>query len=86
MKADPYGTHVEQFRYYMGWKPRAQIVAEGGDLERCCGACRSRWFKEIDRRDGGKGVSPYCGHVEAGGVTGHATRESATCKYWAPKL
>ena len=82
MKADPNGSLIEQSRARMGWKSRAQILADGGDLSRCCGACTSRWLKRVQRKDGGVDFSSMCGHRDAGGIYGHATRESATCNRW----
>ena len=82
MKADPTGTPAERARALMGWKPRAQILADGGDLSRCCGTCNSRRLKRVPRKDGGVDFSSICVHFDAGGIYGHATRESATCNHW----
>lgn len=82
MKADPNGPPIEQARARMGWKPRAQILADGGDLARCCASCNSRWLKRVQRKDGGVDFSSMCGHRDAGGIYGHTTRESATCNRW----
>ena len=59
MKADPSGTPAERARALMGWKPRAQILADGGVV-----------------------FASVCGHPDAAGDHGHATRESATCNHW----
>lgn len=82
MKADANGTPVEQARARMGWKPRAQILTDGGDLTRCCSNCNWRYLLRVNRRDGGIDFRSNCNHREAGGSDGHATRESATCSRW----
>lgn len=47
MTADPTGTPAERARAVMGWKPRAQILAEGGDITRRCERCR---YRRLDRK------------------------------------
>ena len=81
MKADPKGTPVEQARARMGWKPRAQILADGGDITRRCERCRFRWLDRIFVTER-VAFASVCGHPDAAGDHGHATRESATCNHW----
>lgn len=82
MKADPKGTPAERARALMGWKPRAQILADGGDITRRCERCRFRWLDRKRTHDERVDFASVCGHPDAAGDHGHATRESATCNHW----
>lgn len=82
MKADLKGTPAEQARARMGWKPRAQILAEGGDITLRCERCRYRRLDRKRTRDERVDFASVCSHPAAAGDYGHATRESATCKHW----
>jgi hypothetical protein len=88
MKADRMGTWTEQVRARMGWMSPAQRKASAapGELRLTCSGCKHFYLKEIPNRDGGVGnCSPYCGHPDAAGRMGHATRESALCDRWEMK-
>lgn len=85
MKADTYGTPLEQARARMGWKNATAARAAGIADGRRCATCR---FRRIRERTGGWGqmiLTPYCEHIDAAGENGHATRESATCNRWEPR-
>lgn len=85
MKADPNGTRAEQARSRMGWMTATQARIAGIRADRRCSNCRSRFLKEGSRGDGGLIVSSRCGHIEAGGIDGHATRENCACRRWERK-
>lgn len=82
MKADPCGGYTEQVRARFGWKTRSQLAAEKASPDRRCGTCHFRHLKKINKADGGVDFSPYCGHQQASGEEGFATRESSCCDKW----
>lgn len=82
MKADSYGTPVEQARARMGWKTATEARAAGVSLTRRCAQCN---FMQRRQSVGGWGqtiLTPFCENIAAAGENGHATRESATCNRW----
>ena len=82
MKADPCGGYTEQIRAKFGWKSKAKREVDGGDAGKCCGYCKFRKSKLIERRDNSITFSTYCTHPESCGDEGFATRESACCDKW----
>ena len=60
----------------------AGVDADGGDLTRRCERCRFRWLDRKRTHDERVDFASVCGHPDAAGDHGHATRESATCNHW----
>lgn len=88
-KANSSGTMCEQGRFRMGWKSPLERKAdpELAPSGHRCDTCKSHYLKEIPNRNGGASpnYSPYCGHPQAYGEYGHATRSSAVCGHWERK-
>lgn len=87
MKADQHGTASEKARANMGWKSPSERKVAGVIDTKYCVNCHYRWAKETPNRDGGcPNYSSYCGHPQAAGERGHATRDTASCAKWERKL
>lgn len=90
MKADKYGTHVEQRRYEMGWmSPSVRKATQAKRWQDArCENCQHVRFDSYTNRDGGVGVRVLCAHTSAAGAVkglGHATHENALCGKWSRK-
>jgi hypothetical protein len=85
MKADAQGTPVEQARARMGWMTTTEARIAGIARNRRCSTCCSARLNFSTDGDGALVLSVRCVHTEAGGIEGHATRLSCTCKRWDTK-
>jgi hypothetical protein len=85
MKANPYGTMVEQDRARMGWQTATERKASGADLTKTCRGCKHFNSSTYSNREGGVGVSLRCWHPKTAGA-GFATRETAACDAWERDL
>lgn len=84
MKADRYGTWVEQLRDRQGWKSASERKASGADPAKICRGCHHFKYLTYTPRDGGVGVTLRCWHPKSG--DGFASRETAGCNLWEGKL
>ena len=85
MKADPTGTPAEKARAMMGWMTATQSRIAGVPSDARCSTCFNAAWRRGQRGDGGISITIACAHRDAAGANGHATRETAVCRFWSRK-
>lgn len=85
MKANPYGTMVEQSRAKLGWKTATERKACGADTEKTCRGCQFFSAEPYKKSDESFRIALRCIHIRTSG-DGFATRETAGCDAWERKL